>query len=125
MNLNQVTLPALDIEKSIAFYKSLGLNQIVSAPHYARFEMPEGDSTLSLHLHEGELGEQVIVTYFEISNLDEVVNALESKGVAFESRPHDQTWLWREAYIRDPSDNRICLFHAGENRKNPPWRICD
>ena len=33
-------------------------------------------------------------------------------------------WLWRQAYLRDPNgNNRIWLFHADENRKNPPWRV--
>ena len=41
----------------------------------------------------------------------------------FESEPIDQTWLWREAYLKDPNGNQICLFYAGENRLNPPWRL--
>ena len=32
-------------------------------------------------------------------------------------------WLWREARLVDPSGNVICLYHAGENRLNPPWRV--
>ena len=24
---------------------------------------------------------------------------------------------------RDPSGNEVCLYHAGENRLSPPWRI--
>ena len=34
-----------------------------------------------------------------------------------------QKGLWREARLRDPSGNPICLFAAGANRLNPPWRI--
>jgi catechol 2,3-dioxygenase-like lactoylglutathione lyase family enzyme len=50
MNLNQITVPVLDVEKSIAFYEMLGLKLIVKElPHYARFECPEGNSTFSLH----------------------------------------------------------------------------
>jgi catechol 2,3-dioxygenase-like lactoylglutathione lyase family enzyme len=50
MNLNQVTVPILNVEKSIEFYEKLGLKLIVKAlPGYARFECPEGDSTFSLH----------------------------------------------------------------------------
>ena len=37
--------------------------------------------------------------------------------------PVDQPWLWREARLRDPSGNEICLYHAGENRRFPPWRL--
>ena len=27
------------------------------------------------------------------------------------------------AYLRDPDGNRLCLYFAGENRVNPPWRV--
>ena len=50
MNLNQVTLPVNNMEKSTEFYRTLGFTQIVDTPHYARFECPEGDSTFSLSL---------------------------------------------------------------------------
>ena len=50
MNLNQVSLPSRDIERSAEFYRRLGFSQIVSSlPHYARFECPEGGATFSLH----------------------------------------------------------------------------
>ena len=50
MNLNQITLPATDVERSVAFYKRLGFTQIVSSlPEYARFECPEGGATFSVH----------------------------------------------------------------------------
>jgi hypothetical protein len=39
--------------------------------------------------------------------------------------PPDQAWLWREAYLKDPDGNLICLYHAGANRRFPPWRIAD
>ena len=48
---------------------------------------------------------------------------LTAAGLRFESEPVDQPWLWREAYLRDPAGNRVCLFHAGENRRRPPWRL--
>jgi hydroxymethylpyrimidine/phosphomethylpyrimidine kinase len=35
----------------------------------------------------------------------------------------DQRWLWREAWLKDPAGNEICIYHAGENRRLPPWRI--
>ena len=39
MNLNQVTIPSLDVEKATSFYKKLGLKLIVDAlPKYVRFE---------------------------------------------------------------------------------------
>ena len=124
MNLNQITVPSLDLTKSIPFYKKLGLNLIVKAlPNYARFECPDGNSTFSLHqTNELSKGEGIYV-YFECENLDEYVENLKQKGVQFDTEPTDEKWLWREARLKDIDGNQLILFYAGENRLNPPWRI--
>jgi len=123
MDLNQVTLPATDVAVSAVFYKQLGLRLIVdSIPRYARFECPDGNSTLSLEYLNENPGPGVVI-YFECKELDQVVADLKSKSVKFDSDPTDQSWLWREARLRDPAGNLICLFYAGANRKNPPWRV--
>lgn len=123
MNLNQVTVPVSDIPKSISFYQTLGLKLIVESPHYARFLCPDGNATFSLHLAEELPSGNGISVYFECENLDEKVEQLIEKGVSFDQLPKDQTWLWREAYLKDPDGNQLILFFAGENRINPPWRI--
>ena len=64
-----------------------------------------------------------IVLYFECDDVDADVERLKSLGIVFTQDPTDQPWLWREAYTADPNGNSICLYHAGENRLNPPWRI--
>jgi hydroxymethylpyrimidine/phosphomethylpyrimidine kinase len=43
--------------------------------------------------------------------------------VTFEQLPSDQSWLWREARLTDPSGNPVCLYQADENRRYPPWRL--
>jgi catechol 2,3-dioxygenase-like lactoylglutathione lyase family enzyme len=122
VRLNQVTIAASELERSVAFYRLLGLTQIVADEHYARFVCPDGDSTLSL-----EVGDVVVpsstTVYFECDDLDAVASRLAAGGVEFEHPPLDQPWLWREARLRDPDGNRLCLFRAGENRLNPPWRL--
>ena len=124
MNLNQVTLPSSDIDRSIDFYKRLGLILIVhGGDHYARFECPEGHSTFSVHLQEPGSIQHGGVVYFEVEELDDYVSTLQESGISFDSLPEDKPWLWREAHLRDPDGNPIILFKAGENRKNPPWRI--
>jgi catechol 2,3-dioxygenase-like lactoylglutathione lyase family enzyme len=124
MNLNQVTVPSLDVEKSIAFYETLGLRLIVRAlPHYARFVCPQGNTTFSLHQVATLPSGEGTWEYFEINNLDEVVSELIKKGIVFETKPTDQTWLWREARLKDPDGNQLILYYAGENRVDPPWRI--
>ena len=124
MNLNQVTVPSADVEKSIAFYETLGLRLIVSAlPHYARFVCPEGNATFSLHQVAALPAGEGSWVYFEINNLDEVVYELIKKGIVFETKPSDQAWLWREARLKDPDGNQLILSYAGENRIDPPWKI--
>jgi catechol 2,3-dioxygenase-like lactoylglutathione lyase family enzyme len=124
MRLNQITVPALDVEQSVAFYAGLGLRLIVSAlPRYARFECPDGGSTFSLH-HVLRLPEALpVVVYFECEDLDAKVQGLQAQGYAFTQEPKDEAWLWREARLSDPSGNVICLYFAGQNRRHPPWRI--
>ena len=122
MNLNQVTLPVKDMEKSTKFYRDLGFIQIVDTPNYARFECPEGDSTFSLSLENSKF-ECGTVIYFEHEQLDDWVNKLKAKGIKFDQEPVDQAYLWREAVLHDPSGHKIKLYWAGENRINPPWRV--
>ena len=123
MNLNQVTVPAVDVAASVAFYKRLGLELIVSSPHYARFKCPEGEASFSVHLVQELPGSSATVVYFETSSLDERVKQLQAAGLSFSQEPRDEPWLWREARLVDPSGNVICLYWAGGNRLNPPWRI--
>jgi catechol 2,3-dioxygenase-like lactoylglutathione lyase family enzyme len=126
MKLNQVTVPALDLERSIAFYRTFGLKLIVETPHYARFEVGDGTDTFSLHLTEDASGvASGPHIYFECDDLDARVAGLKSKGIAFDSDPVDQRWLWREAWLTDPAGVKLCLYHAGEMRRFPPWRLRD
>lgn len=124
MNLNQITLPSLNLEKAVVFYKKLGFNLIVDAlPRYARFECLNGKSTFSLHsVDKLPIGNGISV-YFEVDDLNKTVNKLMKKGIVFEQLPKEQPWLWKEAYLKDPDGNQLIIYSAGKNRKNPPWRI--
>lgn len=128
MRLNQVTVPLVDYSASVEFYRKLGLKLIVdSPPRYARFELPEGDggepATFSIERVDGWKGGDWPEIWFESDRLDELVADLKAKGVKFESEPETMSYLWRVAHLRDPAGNRISLYHAGENRRNPPWRV--
>lgn len=122
MRLNHVMLPASDVEASASFYRRLGLAQIVANyPDYARFLSPEGDTTLSLHRAEAAAAQVSI--HFEVEDVGEVIAGLKKAGFEIECEPVDQPYLWREATLLDPDGNRIFIYHAGENRLNPPWRL--
>ena len=119
--LNQVTIGCSDYNASVSFYKQLGFRQIVDAPpRYARFETM-GGATFSLHGTKQPAGDNVI--YFECADLDERCAVLQADGVIFTHLPQDESWGWREARLRDPHGNTVCLYLAGENRRYPPWRI--
>jgi len=124
LNLNQITIPSLELSRSIQFYEKLGLKLIVSSTsHYARFECPDGNSTFSIHqVKELPKGEGIYI-YFECDKLDDYVSELIIKGIEFEELPNDKSWLWREARLKDLDGNQLILYYGGENRLNPPWRI--
>ena len=126
MDLNQVTVPCTDYAASVTFYRRLGLRQIVDdPPDDARFECPKGDAAFSVDRVDDTSPDSGVVVYFEVPGLDARVHELEAAGLTFERPPRDQPWLWREAYLRDPAGNSVFLFHAGKNRKRPPWRVSD
>src|SRR5689334_10338516 len=124
MNLNQIAVPVLNVERSIMFYEKLGLKLIVkSLPAYARFECPEGNATFSLHKVEALPTGSGVWIYFEVQELDKYIQQLIDNGVDFEELPADKPWLWRESRLRDLDNNQIIIYFAGDNRKNPPWRL--
>ncbi len=124
MNLNQITIPSLDVKRAIPFYEALGLTMIVQAlPQYVRFVCSDGNTTFSIHLVDELPKGDGIYLYFESTQLDAKVKELVSKGIRFDESPNDKPWLWREARLKDPDGNQIILYFAGENRLNPPWRV--
>ncbi|MCL2915635.1 VOC family protein [Shewanella corallii] len=122
MELNQVTLPVRDMDRATTFYLALGFTQIVDTPHYARFVCPNGGSSFSLSLEQGEFSNGAVI-YFEVPELERKVESLIHKGIVFDQLPTEQRYLWTEAILHDPSGNKIKLYRAGENRLNPPWRV--
>ncbi|MEO0912791.1 MAG: VOC family protein, partial [Pseudomonadota bacterium] len=87
-----------------------------------RFELPSGSATFSIYQSDRtEVGNTVI--YFEVEDVDRRFSELRELGVEFESAPADQPYRWRTARLTDPSGNKLCLFHAGNERRFPPWRL--
>ncbi len=124
MNLNQITIPSLDVVRAMNFYKKLGLKLIVHTHDaYVRFECPDGNSTFSIHqVSELPTGSGALI-YFEVDDVLETINDLIAKGIQIDELPKEQSWLWTEARLKDLDGNKIIIYHAGDNRKNPPWRI--
>ena len=124
MKLNQVTLDVSDIARSKAFYLRLGFRLIVDSPHYCRFLAPDGDTSFSIHVAD-RVAAPGATLYLESIDMDADKARLEAAGIVFDTEAADQRWLWREAELRDPDGHRWKLYHAGENRLDPPWRVSD
>ncbi|MES2137608.1 MAG: bifunctional hydroxymethylpyrimidine kinase/phosphomethylpyrimidine kinase, partial [Pseudomonadota bacterium] len=106
--LNQVTVTGTNYERSVDFYRRIGLKQIVGSEEngYARFETA-GGVTLSVQIDPDEKIIATTALYLECDDLDERVEKLARSGIAFEHGPRNQPWLWREARLRDPDGNII------------------
>jgi hydroxymethylpyrimidine/phosphomethylpyrimidine kinase len=123
LRLNQVTVTGTNYERSVDFYRRLGLLQIVdNPPDYARFETG-GGVTFSVQIDPEEKIIATTAVYLECDDLDERVEQLARSGIPFEHGPRNQPWMWREARLRDPDGNIIFLYKAGEARRFPPWRV--
>lgn len=120
--INHMSVPTKNLAASIAFYRQMGLTQIVDSQEnsYARFEAANG-VTLSIQGGCAQSGGTTI--YLESGALDAWVAYLARRGVRFDQMPKDEDWGWREAHLADPDGNRICLYQAAEYRRFPPWRL--
>ena len=123
MRLNQITVGATDLVRTERFYRLLGLRPIVRTEDYLRFACPDGDATFSAERVDSVPGGERVTIYFESDDLDGEYHRLRVAGIAFDAAPADMAWRWREARLRDPDGHRLCLFHAGQNRVYPPWRL--
>ena len=97
--------------------------ETVLSPAAFQQKCPVGDATFSVHRVDVLPSGEGVYIYFELDDLDDRVAGLVESGIEFEEMPEDRSWLWREARLLYPDGNRIILFRAGENRKNPPWRV--
>ena len=123
LSLNQITIPAHDYAASTAWWRAFGLTQIVDSPGngYARFEVDNG-ATLSIQVGDAPTGATI---YFEVADLAARCAALDRAGIVLDHDARTEPWNWQEARLTDPGGNGVCLYHAGENRRYPPWRIGD
>jgi catechol 2,3-dioxygenase-like lactoylglutathione lyase family enzyme len=124
MRLAHITLPVSSIPRSKAFYVRMGFRLIVSAEHYCRFQVGDTATTLSIHAHEGAIptAGEVGIVFESMAAMDSFLEAISAQGIVADA-PVEQSWLWREARVRDPDGHVILLMHAGENHLNPPWRV--
>lgn len=125
MRLNQITIGSVDLARSERFYCTSGLVLIVKDDHYLRFECADGESTFSVEQVTTAPSDEHVTIYFETDDVDDTYARLAQAGVDFVQPPQDMPWLWREVRLSDPDGHQLCIYHAGRNRRYPPWRLAD
>ncbi|HEU4477089.1 MAG TPA: VOC family protein [Pyrinomonadaceae bacterium] len=112
--IGQIAINAQDIERATTFYReALGLKHLFSvAPKMAFFDCDGLMLMLSLP-DKPEFDHPSSIIYFDVENIHEASETLESRGVQFEEKPtfvasmgsYD---LWM-AFFRDSEDNLLAL----------------
>lgn len=112
--IGQIAINAHDIERATNFYReALGLKHLFSvAPKMAFFDCDGLMLMLSLP-DKPEFDHPSSIIYFDVNNIHEASDRLESRGVHFEEKPtfvanmgsYD---LWM-AFFRDSEDNLLAL----------------
>src|SRR5260221_8086095 len=95
--LNQLTVTGTNYERSVDFYRRIGLVQIVDSPQtgYARFETA-GGVTFSVQIDPDEKIIATSAIYLECDDLDTRVEQLARRGNAFEHGARHQPGVVRE-----------------------------
>jgi predicted enzyme related to lactoylglutathione lyase len=101
-----------DIERSVAFYESLGLRfERHSHPpcgdHYASLG---GDCVFEIcRVRDGEQPMSPLTFGFHVSGMDRAVEEAVANGGMLKRKPHSTEW-GRTATVTDPDGNRVLLM---------------
>ena len=122
--LNQVTVTGTNYERSVDFYRRLGLKQIVDSPEPAmRGSRPPAARPSRSRSTPTKRSSRPPPSISSATTSTSASSSLRAAALPFEHGPRNQPWMWREARLRDPDGNIIFLYKAGEARRFPPWRI--
>lgn len=119
MNLNQIGqigLHADDLERAVAFYRdTLGMRFLFQVPPGLAFFDCGGIRLMIDGIKDRETPERFnSVIYYKVPDIQAAYEELNSRGVAFESKPHliakmpdHELWM---AFLRDTERNLIGLM---------------
>jgi predicted enzyme related to lactoylglutathione lyase len=113
--IGQISVNVHDLDRAVAFYKdTLGVKHLFTVPPHMSFFDCDGIRLMLAIPERPDLDHPSSILYFKVSDIEEAHEALEARGVHFESKPmlvapmatHD-LWL---AEFRDSEDNVLALM---------------
>lgn len=111
MKLNLIVIQASNMERSVAFYESLGMSFIEEQHGNGPKHLSSNLEGMTFEIYPGDtmLNERSIRLGFSVSeSLDELVAQLEQNGTKVISPPKDSPW-GRRAVVADPNGYRVEL----------------
>ncbi|MEK6572615.1 MAG: VOC family protein [Bacteroidota bacterium] len=112
--IGQISVTVHDVKKAIAFYRdTLGMKFLFEVPRMAFFDC--GGVRLMLGFPEKpEFDHPASIIYYKVEDIQSTFDALSSRGVQFESKPHlvahlQDHELWM-AFFRDVDSNLLALM---------------
>jgi methylmalonyl-CoA/ethylmalonyl-CoA epimerase len=119
--IGQIALPAVDLERAVAFYKDkLRMRHLFSVPNLAFFDCEGIRLMLSLP-EQGEANHTGSIIYFKVADIQTAYQTLSGRGVHFEDGPHliaqlDTYDLWM-AFFRDSENNLLSIMSEVARQK--------
>jgi catechol 2,3-dioxygenase-like lactoylglutathione lyase family enzyme len=111
--IGQIAVTVSDIDRARNFYRdTLGMRLLFEVPNMAFFDC--GGIRLMLGPAEKPAETFSSVIYYKVDDIEQASDALSSRGVSFEAKPHliakmPDHDLWM-AFFRDPDRNLLALM---------------
>lgn len=121
-----ITVPSVDLEESITFYTSLGMQLIEHEPqHHAHFENQEHKVIFTAYYNEKRPDYEVKV-YFETSDIEKIELRFRETFAERSRSSINQTvatkdWGGKELELTDPDGNHVILYQKLSADTVPPW----
>jgi catechol 2,3-dioxygenase-like lactoylglutathione lyase family enzyme len=105
--IHQISMRTHDVERAVRFYRDkLGLPFLFAAPPRLAFFDCSG-VRLMLSTPEPGFDHPGSVVYFAVEDIQQMHEALKSRGVMFRTKPHKIRTMWRDVF---DNESRPTLF---------------
>ena len=119
IEFEHITVPTNNLEASIAFYTTLGMELIeLESLHHAHFESKEHQVVFTAYYNEQRPDDEVKV-YLEVDDIE----LLESRfRESLQSKIINTEWQGKELRLTDPDGNFVNLYQKQTTTSIPPWQ---